>query len=573
MRRLFTTLAALMICNGALSAETHGPILQWYQDPSTTMTFHWLERNAQNGIEGEWTWGQAGFGYGDDDDTTSFPKMRNRFRSIYLRRTFDLRPAHKTGKMTVRVTYDDSFILYLNGKEILRKGVDGSGKDIKKVAGHEAKSWEKFELPVDASTLKDQGNVIAVEVHNERIGSSDLSFDMELLSKTKDGRAQIIPAKDWWQYLANKEPEKAWHEDSPKTPASKPDATRFTTALQYRQEGQDAWTTHQKLESRAFGDSDATVVTADLSGLKPGAKYEFKLTGTNKKGWFQTAPSSLSPKDTFVTGGDMFHTRELLDAMNRRAGKEDPLFALLGGDLAYANGVSADRWYEWMDSWQELAVSPKGRTIPMVVAIGNHEVKGVRYMPKDPPPVTDAQYFYSLFKLPQGVSNYELNFGKDLLLVMLDSGHTQSIASQNDWLESTFKQHRDAKRTFVCYHRPAYGTGVKGDAIDIRQQWSPLFEKYGVEAVFENDHHTYKRTKPLINNKEAANGVIYMGDGAWGTNLRKIDKKKADGSEWLDFYGEFNHLIRVTLGDEKVEYDSMEANGNIFDRYSQKPRP
>jgi hypothetical protein len=72
----------------------------------------------------------------------------------------------------------------------------------------------------------------------------------------------------------------------------------------------------------------------------------------------------------------MMHNREMVDAMNKRAGALDPDFAMLGGDLAYANGVSATRWVDWLQSWMKNCVGKDRRIIPFVIGIGNHEVKG-----------------------------------------------------------------------------------------------------------------------------------------------------------------------------------------------------
>ena len=88
--------------------------------------------------------------------------------------------------------------------------------------------------------------------------------------------------------------------------------------------------------------------------------YSGSLLGT----WFfKTAPEDPVEGMTFVTGGDMFHTREMLNSMNQRAGTEEPLFALLGGDLALADGAKADRWLDWVQSWGQYAVSPSGLSI------------------------------------------------------------------------------------------------------------------------------------------------------------------------------------------------------------------
>ncbi len=563
--KFLTVSVCLVLAATVLRAGIHGPILQWYDDPQTTMTVSWIERNVQEGVENKWTWGRGGFGYGDDDDATVFPRMQKRFRSIYLRRTFNWDKPGMPERFVLRMRYDDGVVVYLNGREVLRKGVVGSGDRVRSVAGHEAVNWEQFEVNAAVKYLRKGKNVIAVEVHNHELGSSDLSLDTELWLVAGESSTRVIAAGGWWQYLANAKPMRNWMCGCPEVPAGAPQMMRFSTALYYREKGAEKWVTDREVKTKPFGEANAYVRTVALKGLKPGTDYEYKVAGAGVSGWFSTAPEKLAVGTKFVTGGDMFHTRELLDAMNRRAGLEDPLFALLGGDLAYANGMAAERWYVWADSWREMAVAPDGRSIPMVVAIGNHEVKGKAYCPEEAPPASEAPYFYSLFELPGGKSNYGLHFGKDLSLVMLDSGHTQAIASQDEWLEAELKRSRGSAYTFVCYHRPAYGTGVKEDAVHIRRHWCPLIEKYGVEAVFENDHHVYKRTKSILAGEVKDGGVLYIGDGAWGVQVRAIDKELLKGRDWLAYSGSINHLIRVTLEGGKVRYEAVKADGEVFD--------
>jgi len=67
-----------------------------------------------------------------------------------------------------------------------------------------------------------------------------------------------------------------------------------------------------------------------------------------------------------------------------------------GGDLAYANGRSWERWLDWIEVYADHAVSEDGYSIPFVVAIGNHEVNGgYGKTPKEAP------MFYNFFPFPQ----------------------------------------------------------------------------------------------------------------------------------------------------------------------------
>ena len=76
-----------------------------------------------------WKSGKAGFGYGDDDDATVLTEMRNQFTRLYIQKSFD-RSAIPDGAngLRLRVLFDDGFIAFLNGNEIARSNVTGSGK-------------------------------------------------------------------------------------------------------------------------------------------------------------------------------------------------------------------------------------------------------------------------------------------------------------------------------------------------------------------------------------------------------------------------------------------------------------
>ncbi|MEC8932606.1 MAG: hypothetical protein VYB08_14380, partial [Candidatus Latescibacterota bacterium] len=88
----------------------------------------------------------------------------------------------------------------------------------------------------------------------------------------------------------------------------------------------------------------------------------------------------------FIVGGDMGideHARQLQSV----AAAQDPQFALLGGDLDYSNGNwdHADRWDRWLNHWDSLMVTSTGDQIPIVSAIGNHEVRGATRAPSRTP--------------------------------------------------------------------------------------------------------------------------------------------------------------------------------------------
>lgn len=348
----------------------------------------------------------------------------------------------------------------------------------------------------------------------------------------------------------------------------------------YRVAGSEEWQSKEGTRG-TMSPSTLQVRRVELTGLEPGTMYEFSLAAkapTDKKGIekFRTMPSTLTQPVRFVTGGDMMHNREYLDKMNKQAAKVDPDFALLGGDLAYANNADATRWIDWLQSWTKLMRGKGGRLIPMVVAIGNHEVKG-GYKGKIP---EDASHFYSLFALPEQRSYYALDFSKYLSLVVLDTGHTQPIVgSQAEWLEQALAAREDQQFLFGCYHFPVYGTAKASKnqlpaetprAVEIRTHWLKHIDRYGVSAVFENDHHNYKRTHRIRGHKrDDVNGILYLGDGAWGVQTRTVPKP---GEAWYLAKAEpRRHFFNVTLfpnGTANIE--AISGSGTIFDRVALK---
>ena len=54
----------------ALHASEYGPICEWHEDPTTTMSIHWVAASNDERPGGEWKLGAAGFGYAQEWSTT-----------------------------------------------------------------------------------------------------------------------------------------------------------------------------------------------------------------------------------------------------------------------------------------------------------------------------------------------------------------------------------------------------------------------------------------------------------------------------------------------------------------------
>jgi hypothetical protein len=266
--------------------------------------------------------------------------------------------------------------------------------------------------------------------------------------------------------------------------------------------------------SRPYPMTDRKVFRAELTGLTPGTDYQFRVGRHLAVHRFRTMPARATDAIHFISGGDCGVNNHTV-ANNIQAARQDPMFAVIGGDLAYDDGHSPETALAFLRNYSRHMIGRDGRLIPMLACIGNHEVDGGYDRPR-----SRAPFFYALFEgLFPETGFAALDFGDYLSLVLLDSGHTTPIGGeQADWLDRTLRERADRPHVIAVNHVPAYpsfrtsgGTG-EGN----RKHWVPLFERHRVPVVLEHHDHTFKRTRPLLGGLTNARGVLYLGDGSWG---------------------------------------------------------
>lgn len=147
------------------------------QDPAAT---NWTTLGFQ---PAGWKLGKARFGYGNKDTyETDLSQMKKQYTRVYLRREFVVDNADYASEVGLMIDYDDAFIAYLNGKEVLRKGVGkGWGREASDIKAHEARGYRYYPIKDFEKVLHTGMNVLAIEGHNTDVDSSDFVLDPYLL--------------------------------------------------------------------------------------------------------------------------------------------------------------------------------------------------------------------------------------------------------------------------------------------------------------------------------------------------------------------------------------------------------
>jgi hypothetical protein len=135
-----------------------------------------------------WASGPAPLGYttGSQQNyvttTLSYgPSSSNKYVTTYFRRYFELSGTANFQSLSLSLWIDDGAVVYLNGTELVRERMPAG--DITYLthatsAVQQWPSWTSYQVGPDA--LLEGTNVLAVEVHQINLTSSDLAFNLEL---------------------------------------------------------------------------------------------------------------------------------------------------------------------------------------------------------------------------------------------------------------------------------------------------------------------------------------------------------------------------------------------------------
>jgi photosystem II stability/assembly factor-like uncharacterized protein len=144
-----------------------------YWDKGGDLGTAWRQESYE---EVGWKAGAAPLGYGESYIATATqPRV-----TTYFRHQFN-RYGSPSG-WALEAKYDDGFIAYLNGVEVLRVRMPAGPVTASTLAtGHEAGTYERFELPGAEALVHDGLNTLAIEVHQASASSSDLVWDTHLV--------------------------------------------------------------------------------------------------------------------------------------------------------------------------------------------------------------------------------------------------------------------------------------------------------------------------------------------------------------------------------------------------------
>ncbi len=152
-----------------------------------------------------WESGTTPLGYGGvGDPPATTPEIEfggdiaDRHPTTYFRNTFTVSDAGAFTDLVLSLRRDDGAIAYLNGHEIARSSMPPGTVRFETLAGSSAAGADEtvffdFPVPLSPGLLLEGDNVLAVEVHQSSVASSDLVLDASLTGGRAAGGPATVP--------------------------------------------------------------------------------------------------------------------------------------------------------------------------------------------------------------------------------------------------------------------------------------------------------------------------------------------------------------------------------------------
>lgn len=227
-------------------------------------------------------------------------------------------------------------------------------------------------------------------------------------------------------------------------------------------------------------------------------------------------------------------------------------FIVHGGDLT--DDPAKEQEWKWFYSKADALTA-----IPFFPTTGNHELVE-----------DDASSFAIRFRMPDNGANalseqttYYMSY-QNLLMISLNT--EEAIDEQTVWLQDVLEQHADSYDWIVVsMHRGVYGASRFKKADD----WTKLFDKYGVDLVLQGHNHSYSRSYPLVKGEAVADdqqGTVYVTLNAAGSKLN--DKKKEKDYQAVAFQNGKPMYAIVDVSGSELTYSAYDVDGKLLDQFT-----
>ncbi|MFC2116731.1 metallophosphoesterase [Bacteroidota bacterium] len=556
MKRIFFAVWLVLFFSGinplvGQSVFTKGSVWKYLDDGSDQGTA-WKEVGFNDST---WKSGPAILGYGTigAGAISTFLSYggdeNNKYPTTYFRSTFDY-TASGDSNFVFNVLVDDGAVVYINGQEVFRIGITSGEVNYNTFAsgGGNENAYQTKIVPIENIILSDT-NVIAVEVHQTVLTSSDIGWDLEI--STNNDPVNIPPVKDVSQirFGSTGDPLNGL------TVTWQSSGTSDSIAWGYTSKYEEGVAEGLRREN-TFGN---ILFDYTFPSLKAGDTIHYALFDSKDSVWteertFHTASDASDNRFSFSVIGDSRTYPDQWKIISEAVLETD--FTLFMGDVI-ADGAILSGWDDWFE-YGEKFVSRE----PIYHCIGNHDEDNS---------TSGFDTYLSVFTLPGEETYYSFNYGNAIFICL--NTEDRNNAAQYSWLLSTLEANKDQTWKFIFFHRPFYTSPSHVGEMDAYfNTWWKTFDDYGVDMLFHGHTHNYQRTKPINRNVSTTSPVAAYGslEGMGRCQIvagsaGPLSDAATPGLWWLEKSVSKRHFCNIDIDGDRLTFKAMDANHVIFD--------
>lgn len=484
--------------------------------------------------------------------------------AFFFRTSFNIENLEDIASITGTLYHDDGIVVYLNGHEIHRAGMQvKNGADPAATnmyyAGENGGEPREADINVTAEQVKEyavQGeNTLAVELHNDRESSSDVYFELSNLTLNYAGGAENpdipvtpptepvkpVTQKSFFLSVGSDESSKnlTWYADAEAAGEVQYAPKAAMVNGEFPAEYQTVQATAAAANDAGFYSNQVT-----LANLQENTEYVYRVRNGETVSDIHTFKTdSFDGTFKFAFVGDpqigAGSTASDIEGWNQTVGTiKDTLkdeFILSAGDQV--NTASNETQYAGY-------LNEAFASIPSATSIGNHDSGSKAYnehfnMPNESdkgatPAGTDYWYVY----------------GNTLFMDI--NTNNKSAEEHKAFMEEAIKANPDVKWKTVVFHHSVYSTASHvndKEIVNWRNILPPIFEELGIDVVLMGHDHVYTRTYMMDGKQQKAdenqkpedtevtnpNGTLYLtANSASGSKYYDIKAPNAAYSAKMD---------------------------------------
>ena len=459
--------------------------------------------------------------------------------TYYFRTEFEIEDASKIQTLEFSLHADDGIVLYLNGYMIHdgRASIPESAATTNKYYISASAAEQTFTLNYKElrGIIKSGKNTLAVELHNNQSGSSDIYFGLDKfgaivavdkVEPTFDNIVLAVGSDESARGLS-------WYSLS-SAAAELQYAPVSTDKSVFPSEYKTAAAVTKKSENK----TGYYVSKATMTGLIENTDYVYRIFSDGKYSPLKYFSTDDSEEFEFIFVGDPQLSSEKhgalwQDTVDKIIDNFDAELLVSAGDQINTPASEDEYGYFIVDELASIAFAP---------TIGP---------PHDDPSIAFSEHFYTpnvsdKYGVTVSGANYWYRYGSALFMHLNMADGTALESEHKLFIEEAIAENPDASWKIVVLHKALYATGAHGDPDGryfesemsvIRPILAAQFSELGIDIAMGGHDHVYVRSH-LMNGTERSDDEVYDNKVVNPTGVLHISAGSSTGTKYHDAYSD-----------------------------------